>query len=201
MTAINFFHFAPAIEMLESITIWSARVYAIGVWNLHRDGNPLVPELSGHDDTTTSGLVMLSANFTASTYTLSWKSFVVRVIALVILLGQLTFEGAQVLYNNRNEILENINIFRDTVGSYFVYAWLVTTNCATSFSGTVNEHSAQNRVLYSQLRNSFMFDELWSEIADAPGEIFDVIEYKEEWEKEEKFDVESYINGDTDYWG
>jgi hypothetical protein len=35
-----------------------------------------------------------------------------------------------------------------------------------------------------------MFDELWSEIADAPGEIFDVIEYKEEWEKEEKFNVE-----------
>ena len=31
-----------------------------------------------------------------------------------------------------------------------------------------------------------MFDELWSEIADAPGEIFDVIEYKEEWEKDEK---------------
>ena len=45
-----------------------------------------------------------------------------------------------------------------------------------------------------------MFDELWSEIADAPGEIFDVIEYKEEWEKEEKFDVESYIKGNTDYW-
>ena len=55
------------------------------------------------------------------------------------------------------------------------------------------------RVLYSQLRNSLMFDELWSEIADAPGEIFDVIEYKEEWEKEEKFDVEKYINGNTDY--
>jgi len=45
-----------------------------------------------------------------------------------------------------------------------------------------------------------MFDELWSEIADAPGEIFDVIEYKEEWEKEEKFNVESYINGNYDYW-
>ena len=29
--------------------------------------------------------------------------------------------------------------------------------CANSLSGTVNEHSAQNRVLYSQLRNSFMF--------------------------------------------
>ena len=44
-----------------------------------------------------------------------------------------------------------------------------------------------------------MFDELWSEIADAPGEIFDVIDFKEEWEKEDKFDVEKYINGDTDY--
>ena len=45
-----------------------------------------------------------------------------------------------------------------------------------------------------------MFDEFWSEINDAQGEIFDVIEYKEEWEKEEKFDVEGYINGNTDYW-
>ena len=55
------------------------------------------------------------------------------------------------------------------------------------------------RVLQFQLRNSLMFDELWSEINDSQGEIFDVIEYKEEWEKEEEFDVEKYINGDTDY--
>ena len=55
------------------------------------------------------------------------------------------------------------------------------------------------RVLYQQLRNSFMFDTLFDEIADAPGEIFDVIEYKEEWEKDDKFDVESYIKGNTDY--
>tara|TARA_B100002019_G_scaffold187007_1_gene161471 strand:- start:59 stop:208 length:150 start_codon:yes stop_codon:yes gene_type:complete len=41
--------------------------------------------------------------------------------------------------------------------------------------------------------------DIFSEIQDAPGEIFDVIEYKEEWEKEEEFDVEKYINGDTDY--
>ena len=44
-----------------------------------------------------------------------------------------------------------------------------------------------------------MFEELWSEIVDAPGEIFDVIEYKEEWEKEEKFNVENYINSNYDY--
>jgi len=44
-----------------------------------------------------------------------------------------------------------------------------------------------------------MFDEMWFEIQDAPGEIFDLIDYKEEWEKEDKFNVEDYINGDTDY--
>ena len=44
-----------------------------------------------------------------------------------------------------------------------------------------------------------MNDTLFDEIADAPGEIFDVIDYKEEWEKEDKFNVEKYINGDTDY--
>ena len=45
-----------------------------------------------------------------------------------------------------------------------------------------------------------MFDELWSEIQDAPGEIFDVIDYKEEWEKDDnKFNVEDYINSDIDY--
>ena len=57
----------------------------------------------------------------------------------------------------------------------------------------------QNRVLYPQLRNSIMFDELWSEIQDAPGEIFDVIEWKEEWEKDDKFDVEAHINGNTEF--
>ena len=44
-----------------------------------------------------------------------------------------------------------------------------------------------------------MFDTLFEELNDMPGEIFDVIEYKEEWEKEDKFDVEDYLKGDTDY--
>ena len=46
----------------------------------------------------------------------------VRIIALAIVLGEYTWTGAQVVYNNRRVILENINIFRDNVGSYFVYA-------------------------------------------------------------------------------
>ena len=46
----------------------------------------------------------------------------VRVIALAIVLGEYIWTGAQVVYNNRRAILENINIYRDTIGSYFVYA-------------------------------------------------------------------------------
>lgn len=43
-----------------------------------------------------------------------------------------------------------------------------------------------------------MFDELWSEIADAPGEIFDIPEMQEF--DTEKFDVENYIErGEYDY--
>lgn len=46
----------------------------------------------------------------------------VRIIALAIVLGEYIWTGARVVYNNRRVILENINIFRDNVGSYFVYA-------------------------------------------------------------------------------
>ena len=51
----------------------------------------------------------------------------------------------------------------------------------------------------SVVREFLMFDELWSEINDSQGEIFDVIDFKEEWEKEEKFDVEKHINGNTEF--
>jgi hypothetical protein len=39
-----------------------------------------------------------------------------------------------------------------------------------------------------------MFDELWSEIQDAPGEIFDIPELRDE-----KFDVNEYLNANYDY--
>jgi hypothetical protein len=46
----------------------------------------------------------------------------VRVIALAIVLGEYTWTGAQVLYNNRREILENVNNIRNAVGYQFAYA-------------------------------------------------------------------------------
>ena len=46
----------------------------------------------------------------------------VRVIALAIVLGEYTWEGAQFVVTNRHDIVERANIFRNRVGSYFVYA-------------------------------------------------------------------------------
>ena len=51
-----------------------------------------------------------------------------------------------------------------------------------------------------KFKNEPMFDTLFDELNDMPGEIFDVIEFKEEWEKEDKFDVEKHINGDIEFW-
>jgi len=122
MTAINFFHLAPAIEVLESVTIWGARVYAIGseiftvtaiLWCLNFLGTMI-------QKTFQFGYAF--GKFYRRYVHSHLKSTAIRVIALLILLGQLTFEGAQVIYNNRREIMENVNIFRDNVGSYFVYA-------------------------------------------------------------------------------
>ena len=42
-----------------------------------------------------------------------------------------------------------------------------------------------------------MFDELWQEIQDSPGEIFDIPELCDL--EEEKFNVNEYLNSDYDY--
>jgi hypothetical protein len=46
-----------------------------------------------------------------------------------------------------------------------------------------------------------MYDELWSEIADAPGEIFDIIDEinaHNEFKKKD-FDLNEYLNANYDY--
>ena len=123
MTALSHFvHIAPAIEALETITLWGARVYALGseiftitaiLWCLNFLGNAIQKTFQ--------------FGYAFGKFYRRWmhshlKSFVIRVIALVILLGQLTFEGAQVIYNNRREILESVNNIRNSVGQQFAYA-------------------------------------------------------------------------------
>jgi hypothetical protein len=44
-----------------------------------------------------------------------------------------------------------------------------------------------------------MFDELWSEIQDAPGEIFDLDIPELRELDEEKFNVNDYLNANYDY--
>ena len=123
MTALSHFvHIAPAIEALETITLWGARVYALGseiftitaiLWCLNFLGNAIQKTFQfGH----------AFGKFYRRWMHSHLKSFVIRIIALVILLGQLTFEGAQVIYNNRREILEFVNNIRHSVGYQFVYA-------------------------------------------------------------------------------
>ena len=53
-------------------------------------------------------------------------------------------------------------------------------------------------ILHLFLRDTPMFDELWSEIQDAPGEIFDMD--IPELRDTEKFDVNEYLNANYDYW-
>ena len=43
-----------------------------------------------------------------------------------------------------------------------------------------------------------MYDELWQEIQDSPGEIFDIPELRD-LEEENKFNLNDYINGNIDY--
>ena len=51
--------------------------------------------------------------------------------------------------------------------------------------------------LHSFLRDSPMFDEMWQEIQDMPGEIFDLD--IPELRDDEKFDMNEYLNASYDY--
>ena len=121
-TAIQFFHIAPAIEVLETITIWGTRLYALGseiftitaiLWCLNFMANLI--------QTVYQAGYAFGKFYRRYVHT-HLKSFLVGVIAFTILLGQYFFEGCKVVYNNRNEILETVNDIRNTVGQQFVYA-------------------------------------------------------------------------------
>jgi hypothetical protein len=43
-----------------------------------------------------------------------------------------------------------------------------------------------------------MFEELWNEIQDAPGEIFDIPELRD-LDDDEKFNLNDYLNSNIDY--
>ena len=67
------------------------------------------------------------------------------------------------------------------------------------FARTFQQTNSHTSTHFNTLNTLFliMFDELWSEIQDMPGEIFDMD--IPELRDDNKFDVEEYIKGDTDY--
>ena len=65
--------------------------------------------------------ILHTLNILAFVIEIATKS-TVRIIALAIVLGEYTWTGAQVIYNNRREILENVNNIRNAVSYKFVYA-------------------------------------------------------------------------------
>ena len=66
------------------------------------------------------------------------------------------------------------------------------------FSGLTLTHLTLTNTFFKMDYDTFDTD-IFSEINDMPGEIYDVIEYKEEYEDDKKFNVEEYIEGNTDY--
>ena len=129
MTAVPFVHIAPAIEAIETITLWGAKAYTLGSEIFTVSAILWVLNFMGNMTQKTFEFGYAFGKFYRRYLHSHLKGFALGVIALVILMGQLTFEGAQVVYNNRREILENVNTFRTRVGSYFVYAWLILTLC------------------------------------------------------------------------
>jgi len=113
----------------------------------------------------------------------------VRITITSIVLGQYFIEGCKVVYNNRQEIMENANNIRNAVGYKFAYAGWVTVHYPLRFR-------VWGVIVLSSSKNAMDFDtfdtDVWAEINDMPGEIYDI--------EEEKFDVQEYINGNTDYW-
>jgi hypothetical protein len=69
--------------------------------------------------------------------------------------------------------------------------------CDSRISGTRGVAESPNPFYITFVPEiSNMFDELWSEIQDMPGEIFD-LDIPEL--KDEKFDVNEYLNANYDY--
>ena len=113
----------------------------------------------------------------------------VRITVTSIVLGQYFIEGCKVVYTNRQEIMENANNIRNAVGYQFAYAaWVTGTPLLVFWCG--------QGYCFIKFKKHMDFDtfdtDVWAEINDMPGEIYDI--------EEEKFDVQEYINGNTDYW-
>jgi len=105
-------------EMAETAATVGARAYVIGsevftvsaiLWCLNMMGNMVEK-------------VYQAGTVSGEFYKTYLHSYTLKGIALVILLGQLFYEGCQVVYNNREEIRENTISFWHSVEGLFTYS-------------------------------------------------------------------------------
>jgi hypothetical protein len=114
----TFFHFAPVLESIESIILWVTKLWAIGselitvsaiLWTLNATANLI-------RSTYKAGLAF------GKFYRKHLHSVVLTIVALIITLCILSFEGAVIVYKNRKAIMARLNHYRNVVGKQFAYA-------------------------------------------------------------------------------
>ncbi len=111
----------PSIAAIETIAAYGAKTYALAsevftvgfiLWTINFMSNMI-------EKTYKAGIIC--GKFYRTKLHHHVKNASIATIAFVILLSQLFYEGCVLVYTNRNEILENVNNFRNQVGSYFTY--------------------------------------------------------------------------------
>ena len=112
---------AHATAALETATAYGARIYMMAsevftisaiLWTLNFMAGMV-------EKTYTAGRTV------GSFYFANLHQFVIasckHIIAFVILAAQLVYEGAQIVYTNRREIVAKLNDYRNAIGQQFAY--------------------------------------------------------------------------------
>jgi len=117
-------HLSPAISAVETIATYGAKTYALAsevftvgfiLWTINFMSNMI-------EKTYSAGIIC--GKFYRTNLHSHVKNAAIATLAFAILLSQLFYEGCKLVYTNRNEILENVNNFRNQVGSYFTYNYV-----------------------------------------------------------------------------
>lgn len=120
MNILQISSIAPAIEAIETVATYGTKVYMFAseiftisalLWCL----NALA---TGIEKVYNAGYIV--GTFYRYHMHASVKEWTIKFIAAVIFVSILFWEGCVVLYTRRNQILANLNAFRNQLGSYFV---------------------------------------------------------------------------------
>lgn len=115
---MNILQIAPALEAIETVIAWGAKIYALG------------------SEIITVTTILWCLNFIATAIEKTYKAgyyfgifyrqhlhhLVIKLIAGIIFTLTITYEGGIIVYRNRHKIMPVIESYRHWIGSQFVYA-------------------------------------------------------------------------------